>query len=109
MHQCVYVFVAHVWSLQVQSNPNNYNAHVTYLAVLRSAGRRADLLHARNKMHALFPLLPQLWREWFADEAATLTESSAATLIPLFESAVSEYLCTLLMSASASLTRLCSG
>ncbi|CAI9770168.1 unnamed protein product [Fraxinus pennsylvanica] len=54
--------------LELYNNPSNYDAHVRYIKLLRKQGDIDKLRQAREAMSALFPLSPDMWRNWAKDE-----------------------------------------
>nr|XP_027113324.1 squamous cell carcinoma antigen recognized by T-cells 3 [Coffea arabica] len=67
---------------ELSNNPSNYDAHVQYIRALRKQGDVEKLRQAREAMSALFPLSPELWREWARDET---TLSSGPEALPAIE------------------------
>ncbi|XP_028762841.1 squamous cell carcinoma antigen recognized by T-cells 3 [Neltuma alba] len=78
---------------ELAANPSNYDAHAQYIKVLRKMGDIEKLRKAREAMNELFPLSPQMWREWTKDEASLNTGPEAySTILKLYDRGVSEYL-----------------
>ncbi|CAI9101486.1 OLC1v1038822C2 [Oldenlandia corymbosa var. corymbosa] len=78
---------------QLFSNPADYDAHVQYIRALRKQGDVEKLRHARETMSDLFPLTPDMWREWVRDETAMSSGAEALPAIEkLYERGVSDYL-----------------
>ncbi|KAJ7294310.1 hypothetical protein O6H91_Y267000 [Diphasiastrum complanatum] len=77
----------------VAQNPNNYDAHVQYIGMLRKQGALEEVRQAREAMNVLFPLSSAMWREWTQDEARLISSSEdAASVEALYEHGVKEYL-----------------
>ncbi|KAI3445538.1 hypothetical protein Pfo_002203 [Paulownia fortunei] len=78
---------------ELNNNPSDYDSHVQYIKVLRKQGDIEKLRQARETMSSLFPLSPEMWREWAKDET---TISSGVEAFPavekLYERGVSDYL-----------------
>lgn len=78
---------------ELSNNPSNYDSHVQYIRALRKKGDVEKLRRAREAMNALFPLSPELWREWARDETALSSGPEALPAIEqLFERGVLDYL-----------------
>ncbi|KAK6159708.1 hypothetical protein DH2020_003089 [Rehmannia glutinosa] len=77
----------------LNNNPSDYDSHVQYIKILRKQGDVEKLRQARETMSSLFPLSPEMWREWAKDET---TISSGVEVLPavekLYERGVSDYL-----------------
>ncbi|KAH6825918.1 EMBRYO DEFECTIVE 140 [Perilla frutescens var. hirtella] len=80
---------------QLYNNPSDYDSHVQYIKALRKQADIEKLRQARETMSSLFPLTPEMWREWAKDET-TITISSRVEAFPqvekLYERGVSDYL-----------------
>ncbi|GAB2236082.1 hypothetical protein Droror1_Dr00027817 [Drosera rotundifolia] len=81
---------------ELGSNPSNYDAHVQYIKLLRKMGELEKLRQARETMSQVFPLSPEMWREWATDETSLLAGSGRAEAVEaierLYERGVSDYL-----------------
>ncbi|KAL3515786.1 hypothetical protein ACH5RR_022688 [Cinchona calisaya] len=78
---------------ELSSNPSHYDAHVQYIRALRKQADVEKLRQAREAMSALFPLSPELWREWARDETTLISGPEALPAIEqLYERGVSDYL-----------------
>lgn len=78
---------------EVSNNPSNYEAYVQYIQALRKQGNIEKLRKAREAMSVLFPLSPDLWREWARDETAVDSRPEVLPAIDkLYEQGVSDYL-----------------
>ncbi|XP_058767200.1 uncharacterized protein LOC131640841 [Vicia villosa] len=84
-------------SLQTElaANPNNYDAHLQYINILRKSADVERLTKARELMSEIFPLTPTLWQQWIKDElslhAASRPEAFSRVL-QLYERATFDYL-----------------
>ncbi|XP_078433792.1 EMBRYO DEFECTIVE 140 [Wolffia australiana] len=77
----------------VQENPANYDAHVQYIACLRKYCHTEKLRQARKSMSDLFPMSPEMWREWAKDEITLNPGVEAIPIIEdIYEKGVHEYL-----------------
>ncbi|KAG8364024.1 hypothetical protein BUALT_Bualt19G0083200 [Buddleja alternifolia] len=78
---------------ELSNNPLDYDSNVQYIKILRKQGDIEKLRRAREAMSLLFPLVPEMWREWAKDET---TMSSGVEAFPavekLYERGVSDYL-----------------
>ncbi|XP_057785379.1 uncharacterized protein LOC131002911 [Salvia miltiorrhiza] len=78
---------------QLYNNPSDYDSHVQYIKALRKQGDIEKLSQAREAMSLLFPLTPEMWREWAKDQT---TISSSVEAFPqiekLYEQGVSDYM-----------------
>lgn len=83
-------------------SPFHYDSHVALIKACRKIGDLTTLRSAREKMATSFPLTPELWKEWIADERRIIDEgdisaekgssSSRDAISALFERAVVDYL-----------------
>ncbi|CAI9765278.1 unnamed protein product [Fraxinus pennsylvanica] len=79
--------------LELYNNPSNYDSHVQYIKLLRKQGDIDKLRQAREAMSALFPLSPEMWREWAKDETTMCSgEDAFLEVEKLFEQGLSDYL-----------------
>ena len=62
----------------LSSSPFHYDSHVALIKACRKIGDLAALRGAREKMAASFPLTPELWQEWIADERRIIDEGDAS-------------------------------
>ncbi|KAG9130341.1 hypothetical protein Leryth_004260 [Lithospermum erythrorhizon] len=75
------------------NNPYDYNSHVQYISFLRKQGELEKLRQAREAMSELFPLSPEMWREWAQDEISVSSRAESYLAVEkLFERGVSDYL-----------------
>ncbi|KAG6408686.1 hypothetical protein SASPL_131704 [Salvia splendens] len=78
---------------QLYNNPSDYDTHVQYIKALRKQGELEKLSQAREAMSSVFPLTPDMWREWAKDQT---TVSSSLEALPqiekLYERGVSDYM-----------------
>ena len=77
-------------------NPDKFEVHEALVSTLRKHGDREEQLRdARNTFHLLFPLPPQLWRQWVCDEAKALMgaskDASHEAVKQLCEDALQDY------------------
>ncbi|KAL6545676.1 hypothetical protein OROGR_009550 [Orobanche gracilis] len=83
----------------LNSNPSDYVSHVQvvvrtlYIKILRKQGDIEKLRQARETMSSLFPLIPEMWREWAKDEITMSSGVEAfSTVEKIYERGVSDYL-----------------
>lgn len=77
----------------LSNNPSDYDAHVNYIRALRKLGDIEKLRQARDAMSALFPLSPDMWREWVRDETTLNSRPESVPAIEaLYERGISDYL-----------------
>ncbi|KAL3643800.1 hypothetical protein CASFOL_014615 [Castilleja foliolosa] len=77
----------------LNSNPTDYDSHIQYIKMLRKQGDIEKLSQARENMSSLFPLIPEIWREWAKDEITISSGSDAFSAVEkLYERGVSDYL-----------------
>ncbi|KAL8527557.1 hypothetical protein ACS0TY_005418 [Phlomoides rotata] len=75
------------------NNPADYDSHVQYIKMLRKQGDLEKLRQAREAMSSLFPLNPEMWREWAKDETTVSSGVEALSKVEkLYERGISEYL-----------------
>ncbi|KAK4438417.1 Squamous cell carcinoma antigen recognized by T-cells 3 [Sesamum alatum] len=75
------------------NNPSDYDSHVQYVKILRKQGDLEKLRQAREAMSSLFPLSPDMWREWAKDETTVSSGVEAFLAVEkLYERGVSDYL-----------------
>ena len=75
--------------------PFDYNGHVERIKRLRAKKDHVRLQSAREAMLSNFPLSPQLWLDWIADErkkTSSFTQEGRAAIVDLFDKAVQDYL-----------------
>ncbi|XP_042009943.1 squamous cell carcinoma antigen recognized by T-cells 3-like [Salvia splendens] len=78
---------------QLYNNPSDYDTHVQYIKALRKQGELEKLSQAREAMSSLFPLTPDMWREWAKDQTTISTSLEALPQIEkLYERGVSDYM-----------------
>ena len=71
----------------------DYDAHISKVKLLRTAGELDELRVARNDFATTFPLTPNLWLEWLQDEQNLAgTEEEKNEIYKLFDRAVEDYL-----------------
>ncbi|KAM3183276.1 hypothetical protein ACTXT7_010667 [Hymenolepis weldensis] len=79
-------------SEQIKFDPFAYDAHVRRIKLLRAAKEYDLLRDARELMAENFPLAPELWLNWIADEGALLKEDASRDPIEnLFKRALTDY------------------
>ncbi|KAL2477653.1 embryo defective [Forsythia ovata] len=79
--------------LELYNNPSNYDAYVKYIKILRKQGDIDKLRQAREAMSALYPLSPDMWREWAKDETTMCSGADAFPAVEkLYEQGLSDYL-----------------
>ncbi|KAL3620760.1 hypothetical protein CASFOL_035672 [Castilleja foliolosa] len=79
--------------IALNSNPTDYDSHVQYIKNLRKQGDIEKLRQARETMSSLFPLIPEMWREWAKDETTISSGGDAFSSVEkLYERGVSDYL-----------------
>ncbi|VUZ52517.1 unnamed protein product [Hymenolepis diminuta] len=82
----------HRLSEQIKIDPFAYDAHVRRIKLLRAAKEYDLLRDARELMAENFPLTPELWLNWIADERALLKENASRDPIEnLFKRALTDY------------------
>lgn len=52
----------------LEENPNQYDVHLEYVALLRTCRMQERLKDARRCMHETFPMQEDMWLEWIHDE-----------------------------------------
>ena len=73
----------------------DYDAHISKVKLLRTAGELDELRIARNDFAIIFPLAPNLWLEWLQDEQNLAgTEEEKNKIYKLFDRAVEDYFST---------------
>ncbi|KAK7328362.1 hypothetical protein VNO77_22467 [Canavalia gladiata] len=80
---------------ELAANPSNYDAHLQYIKLLRRMGDVDKLSRAREAMSELFPLSPEMWRQWISDELSLNTASrpdAFSRILKLYERGVFDYL-----------------
>ena len=80
----------------VSANPASYEAHLALVQALQQEPESSEALReAREAFAAAFPLSPELWAEWIADESTAAAEDSAGQLHvkSLYERAFQDYQC----------------
>lgn len=106
-----------VFNSQLSRSPNAYNLHVELINSLRKLGELDQLRHARESMHAIYPLsegmytsssvlhlclhvilhqldfITELWLDWLRDETKMgTTEEDKEKMELLFKRATQDYL-----------------
>ncbi|KAJ4783243.1 Squamous cell carcinoma antigen recognized by T-cells 3 [Rhynchospora pubera] len=79
----------------LRNQPLHYDSHLQYINCLRKLGEIDKLRNAREHMNRLFPLSPNLWQDWIADEVSLKLNQGAeafSEIEQLYERAVQEYL-----------------
>jgi hypothetical protein len=72
---------------------HNYDAHLGLIAAQRASGELEGVRAAREGMSRVFPLTPELWGEWLADEARLAdTGAEREGVLRLYDRAVGDYL-----------------
>jgi squamous cell carcinoma antigen recognized by T-cells 3 len=88
----------------VAANPASYEAHLNLVQTLRAAEEAgtstaaaavAQAREAREAFAAAFPLSPELWAEWIADETAA-AQKDQLYCKSLYERAFKDYQCAAL-------------
>ncbi|CAM6111706.1 unnamed protein product [Calypogeia fissa] len=75
------------------ANPYSYDIHVQLIASLRRAGLLEKLRTAREAMNQLYPLTPDMWREWAQDEARLIAGVEDVQAVEaLYERGIQDYL-----------------
>eukprot|EP01135_Chromosphaera_perkinsii_P002447 Nk52_evm53s223 gene=Nk52_evmTU53s223 len=108
---------------RVRQNESDYDAHLELIGLLRKVEDDELLLHAREKMRAVFPLTEDIWLVWLGDERRELEkeirkssgkgldsiqEQKIKRLISLHEYAVRDYIsCKLWVSYAEFLIYVC--
>ncbi|KAL6495053.1 hypothetical protein OROGR_030972 [Orobanche gracilis] len=70
-----------------------HSSHTKYIKILRKQGDIEKLRQARETMGSLFPLSPEMWREWAKDEITMSSGVEAfSTVEKIYERGVSDYL-----------------
>ncbi|XP_068216225.1 squamous cell carcinoma antigen recognized by T-cells 3-like [Palaemon carinicauda] len=77
---------------QIARNVLCYEAHVNLIGALRSLVELEEARAAREAMHKIYPLSPELWLDWVRDEQKVCTTKEERDYITsLFERAVKDY------------------
>lgn len=77
----------------LETNPNVYETHVEFIAVLRRCKMMERLRDARQNMHQHFPLNERMWLEWLEDESsAAATVEDVRSLERLLQESHDDYL-----------------
>lgn len=77
----------------LESNPNAYESHVEFIAVLRRCNMMERLRDARRNMHEHFPMSERMWLEWLEDESrAAATVEDVRALERLLQESHGDYL-----------------
>ena len=77
---------------ELKENPYLYDKYVSLIQLLSEAGELEDLREVRETFAKYYPLTPELWLAWLADEqrlAASVREKENVS--KLFEKAVEDY------------------
>ncbi|KAH7281483.1 hypothetical protein KP509_36G050300 [Ceratopteris richardii] len=83
----------HKLETSLTQNPYNFQEHVEYIQTLRKSGMLEKLRAAREKMSTIFPLSPDMWKEWTSDEARLISsQEDVAAVCQLFERGLQDYL-----------------
>ncbi|XP_066945811.1 squamous cell carcinoma antigen recognized by T-cells 3-like [Macrobrachium rosenbergii] len=78
--------------MQLARNVLCYEAHVNLIGALRSLVELEGAREAREAMHKLYPLSPELWLDWVRDEQKVCTTKEERDYITtLFDRAVKDY------------------
>ena len=77
----------------LEENPNQYDVHVEYLALLRTCRMQERLKDARRSMHEIFPMQEDMWLEWIHDEIENADNAEdLARISELFDACHKDYL-----------------
>ncbi|KAI9397073.1 hypothetical protein POPTR_004G229732v4 [Populus trichocarpa] len=77
---------------ELSSNPANYDSHAQYIKLLRKMGEIDKLKQAREAMNTVFPLSPDMWRDWAKDEASISGPEGFAGVEKIYDRGVFDYL-----------------
>ncbi|XP_011013793.1 PREDICTED: squamous cell carcinoma antigen recognized by T-cells 3-like [Populus euphratica] len=77
---------------ELSSNPSNYDSHTQYIKLLRKMGEIDKLKQAREAMNNVFPLSPDMWRDWAKDEASISGPEGFAGVEKIYDRGVFDYL-----------------
>lgn len=78
---------------ELSKSPNAYNTHVELISCLKKLGELDQLQHARESMHAIYPLTEELWLDWLRDEIKlSLSDEDKKKVESLFLRATGDYL-----------------
>ena len=78
---------------RIQQNPNDYDAHLSLIHILRRCGMRERLREARRAMRSRFPLTEEIWTEWIDDEIGHAEQQDdVERVVELLKSAQQDYL-----------------
>ncbi|KAJ6928112.1 hypothetical protein NC651_011959 [Populus alba x Populus x berolinensis] len=77
---------------ELSSNPANYDSHAQYIKLLRKMGEIDKLKQAREAMNNVFPLSPDMWRDWAKDEASISGPEGFAGVEKIYDRGVFDYL-----------------
>ncbi|CAK7357216.1 unnamed protein product [Dovyalis caffra] len=77
---------------ELSSNPANYDSHVQYIKLLRKMGEIDKLRQAREAMNTVFPLSPEMWRDWAKDEASISGPEGFVAVEKIYDRGVFDYL-----------------
>ncbi|KAJ3057547.1 Splicing factor [Rhizophlyctis rosea] len=81
------------WTVQIEANMYDYDAHINLINGLRKAAKLDELRHARKQMASVFPLTEELWLQWIEDEkSVALTPPEKEGILSLFAQATNDYL-----------------
>jgi hypothetical protein len=77
----------------LEENPNQYDVHLEYLALLRTCRMQERLKDARRSMHEIFPMQENMWLEWIHDEIENADNAEDLDQISeLFDACHKDYL-----------------
>lgn len=77
---------------ELSGNPANYDSHAQYIKLLRKMGEIDKLKQAREAMNNVFPLSPDMWRDWAKDEASISGPEGFAGVEKIYDRGVFDYL-----------------
>lgn len=78
---------------EIEANPNLYESHKTYIALLTNNNLVQKARSAWRAMHSRFPLSEELWFEWLEAELCQVeTAGDLLLLCNLYDLAVQDYL-----------------
>eukprot|EP00890_Picochlorum_soloecismus_P000020 jgi/Picsp_1/1018/NSC_04502-R1_squamous cell carcinoma antigen recognized by t-cells 3-like len=77
----------------LEENPNQYDVHLEYVALLRTCRMQERLKDARRSMHETFPMQEDMWLEWIHDEIENADDAEDLNRIAeLFDACHKDYL-----------------
>lgn len=90
---------------EISSNKYLYDAHTEIVDLYKKLGDLTSLRAAYQRFHECFPLTPKLWLSWLRDEIKIAnTNDEQKKIFELFDKAVEDYLCKLLLNVFHKLT-----